>query len=234
MKGLILCGGNGKRLLPITLNRPKQLIRVAGKPLLFYILNNLKNSGIKEIGIVIGKNGSKIVKLFGNGQFMGLNLTYIYQKEQKGTAHAVNISRDFLGKDKFILCLGSDIFENNFKKHVQFFENANVDGLILLYPHKDVSLHGMAVVKNGELVKVVEKPKKPISKWVITGAYLFGKSIFKIIDKIKPSQLETNRGEYVITDAIQAMIDHKLNVVPQFLSGWWETTRNPSSKRFFR
>ncbi len=223
MKALILSGGKGTRLRPLTHTSAKQLIPVGGKPVLFYGIEAIKNAGIEEIGIVIGETGDEIKRAVGDGKKFGVKVTYIYQPEPMGLAHAVKISKDFLGEEKFIMYLGDNLIKDDLKKFKEHFEKNNSNSLILLAKVPNPQDFGVAEFKNGKLVKLVEKPKKPPSDLALVGVYFFDKNIFSACEEIKPSW----RNELEITDAIQWLIDHKLKVEALTIKGWWKDTGKP-------
>ncbi|SHH51697.1 glucose-1-phosphate thymidylyltransferase [Thermosipho atlanticus] len=225
MKALILCAGKGTRLRPLTFTIAKHLIPIANKPVIYYSLEKIKNAGIEEIGIVVNPENIKdFQKFIGNGNHFGLKVEYIIQEEPKGLAHAVWISKDFVGDEDFLMYLGDNLILDNINPFVEEFEkDTNLQASILLSPVKDPSRFGIAVVKNGEIVQVIEKPKEPPSNLAIIGLYLFRKTIFEGIKNIKPSW----RGELEITDAIGYLITNDFKVKGHIIYGWWKDTGKP-------
>ncbi|HLC60540.1 MAG TPA: glucose-1-phosphate thymidylyltransferase [Candidatus Nanoarchaeia archaeon] len=226
MKGLILSGGHGTRLRPITHTKQKQLIPIANRPILFYVIDDLAKSGITEIGIITGPNKDQIQNIVGDGSKWNVKITYMEQQSPLGLAHAVKISRDFIRDDDFIMYLGDNLLNDNITEFVSNFQNSNADASILLNPVKDPSNFGVATLnKKGEIVRLVEKPKNPSSNLAVVGVYAFRKSIFKAIDHLKPSA----RGELEITDAIQWLVEHSYKVTSELVEGWWKDTGKADS-----
>ncbi|MEO0300422.1 MAG: glucose-1-phosphate thymidylyltransferase [candidate division WOR-3 bacterium] len=223
MKALILSGGRGTRLRPLTHTSAKQLIPVGGKPILFYGIEAIKKAGIEDIGIVIGETGEEIKNAVGDGSKFGVKITYIFQPEPLGLAHAVKISRNFLADEKFIMFLGDNLIKDDLKKFREYFEKNNTNSLVLLSKVPNPQDFGVAELRDGKLIKLVEKPKKPPSDLALVGVYFFDKNIFKACEEIKPSW----RNELEITDAIQWLIDHKLKVDALLIKGWWKDTGKP-------
>ena len=220
MKGLILSGGKGTRLRPLTFTQAKQLVPVANKPVLFYGIEALKEAGIEEIGIVVGDTKDEIREAAGNGSRWGLRITYIEQEAPLGLAHAVKISESFLGDEPFVMYLGDNILKSGIKSLVEEFEEKKPNSLILLTEVPDPRLFGVAELKDGKVVRLVEKPKKPMSNLALVGVYMFDFHVFEAINAIKPSW----RNELEITDSIQYLVDHGYEVHPHLVSGWWKDT----------
>ncbi|MGC9003468.1 MAG: glucose-1-phosphate thymidylyltransferase [bacterium] len=223
MKGLILSGGKGERMRPLTYTSAKQLLPVANKPVLFYAIEALIEAGIKDIGIVVGETKVEIIKAVGNGSRWGINLTYIEQETPAGLAHAVKVSQHFLQDEPFVVFLGDNIIKEGIKSFVEEFKKDNPDALILLSPSKHPEKFGVAIVKEGKLLKLVEKPKPPPSNLALVGCYIFNHHIFTACGEIKPSK----RGELEITDAIQWLIDKGYRVSYHIINGWWKDTGMP-------
>jgi len=220
LKGLILAGGKGTRLRPITFTRAKQLIPVANKPILFYGLESLQQAGIQEVGIVIGENGDEIKAEVGDGRRWNLRVTYLYQPEPLGLAHAVKIAQGFLQDSPFVMYLGDNIIKEGIRAFTERFWKEKPDALILLSPVKDPQRFGVAELQGGRVIRLIEKPKKPPSNLALVGAYIFNSSIFEAVNAIKPSW----RNELEITDAIQFLIDHRRKVSSYIIQGWWKDT----------
>jgi len=220
MKGLILSGGRGTRLRPITFTSAKQLVPVANKPILFYGIEALAASGIREIGIVVGDTRQEIRDAVGDGSRFGVTVTYIEQEAPLGLAHAVLVSEPFLGNDPFCMYLGDNLIRERLEPLVTRFRDEKPNCQILLAAVPDPTQFGVAVLKDGQVVRLVEKPKEPPSNLGLVGVYMFDATVFKAVKAIKPSA----RGELEITDAIQWLIDQGLTVRPHVIEGWWKDT----------
>jgi len=220
MKGLVLSGGAGTRLRPITHTSAKQLVPVANKPVLFYGLEAMRAAGITEVGIVVGDTHDEIEAAVGDGSRFGLAVTYIPQEAPLGLAHAVLISEAFLGAEPFVMYLGDNLLKEGIAPFVRAFEQSAPDALILLQKVKDPGEYGIAELQDGRVVQLVEKPAEPKSDLALVGVYLFTPVVFESVKAIAPSA----RGELEITDAIQHMIDRGLRVEPHTVTGWWKDT----------
>jgi glucose-1-phosphate thymidylyltransferase len=220
MKGLILSGGRGTRLRPITFTSAKQLVPVANKPILFYGIEALAASGISEIGIVVGDTKQEIRDAVGDGSRFGVSVTYIEQEAPLGLAHAVLVSEPFLGGDPFCMYLGDNLIRERLEPLVTRFRDEKPNCQILLAAVPDPTQFGVAVLKDGQVVRLVEKPKDPPSNLGLVGVYMFDATVFKAVKAIKPSA----RGELEITDAIQWLIDQGYVVRPHVIEGWWKDT----------
>lgn len=225
MKGLILSGGHGTRLRPLTHTGPKQLIPIANKPVLFYAIEDLRDAGVTDIGLILGTNMPEKVKdAVGDGSKFGVNITYIMQGEPRGLAHAVAVAEDFIGEEPFIMYLGDNILKSGIKEFVDGFEDSKYQARILLQKVENPRQFGVAELNGeGEVVHLVEKPEEPKSDLALVGIYLFKKSIFDSIRSIKPSW----RGELEITDAIQKLLDSQMKVDSHVVEGWWKDTGKP-------
>ncbi len=234
MKGLVLAGGSGTRLRPITHTGAKQLVPVANKPILFYGLEDLAAAGVREVGIVVGETAAEIQAAVGDGSSWGLDVTYLHQQQPLGLAHCVLIARDFLGEDDFVMYLGDNLVRQGVAQFVERFEadraaprNTRPDGAgppcaqILLARVPDPHRFGVAVLgSDGSVVSLVEKPLDPPSDLALVGVYLFDRHVHEAVRAITPSA----RGELEITDAIQWLIDQGHRVRHEVLDGWWKDT----------
>lgn len=220
MKAIILSGGTGSRLRPLTFTTAKQLIPVANKPILFYIIEKIAKTGIKDIGIIVGDTGKEIMSIVGDGKRWDVNITYIFQGTPLGLAHAVKIAHPFIGNEDFLMILGDNLFNMDLDVLIDNFYSNSSNSSIMLHEVEDPSQYGVAVIENNNIVKLVEKPKNRISNYIITGVYIFDKNIFAAIDEIVPSK----RGELEITDAIQKMVDTGWKVTYELVKGWWKDT----------
>ena len=225
MKGLILSGGKGTRLYPLTYTRAKQLIPVANKPVLFRVIEAIHEAGIDEIGIVVGDTINEIRRTVGDGERWGIQITYIPQDEPLGLAHAVKISRDFLGDERFVMFLGDNVIEGGISSLISQFGQSEWNSQIVLTKVAEPQNYGVAELdSDGQIVQLLEKPEKPPSELALVGIYMFDKHVFDAVDAIKPSP----RGELEITDAIQWLVTNKYRVHPYLHEGWWIDTGKPT------
>jgi len=220
MRALVLSGGTGTRLRPLTYSNAKQLIPVANKPILFYIIEKLARAGIKEIGIIVGDTHEEVEARVENGETWNVEITYIHQPKPKGLAHAVITAADYVKDEDFIMILGDNLFQMELTDMIKKFYDTKSNATILLHKVKNPSQFGVAVVQEDKIIKVVEKPREFISDLVITGVYIFDKSILNAIHLIKPSK----RGELEITDAIQKLLEEGEKVTYELTNGWWKDT----------
>jgi len=221
MKGLILSGGKGTRLYPLTYRRAKQLIPVANMPVLVRVIHAIRDAGIDEIGIVTGDKGEEIREALERRDDLGVNLTYIPQDSPDGLAHAVKISRGFIGDDRFVMFLGDNVIEGGITDLIRDFANNEWNSQIVLKEVENPSSFGVAVLRDDNSIeKLIEKPPNPPSNLALVGIYMFDHHVFEAVNAIKPSA----RGEYEITDAIQWLIDHNYRVFPHVHNGWWIDT----------
>lgn len=224
MKGVILHGGHGTRLRPLTHTGPKQLLPIANKPMSQYALEDLHKAGIKEIAIIIGDvYPEKVNEFYGDGTKFGVKITYVYQDKPKGISHAIRLCKDFVGDDKFVVYLGDNILRKGIIDYTKKFESSKSNALILLCEVDEPSRYGIAEVSNNKITRTVEKPKNPSSNLAIIGVYFLTPKIFDIIDTLKPSW----RGELEITDALQMLLDQNYTIDYDIVSGWWKDTGTP-------
>jgi glucose-1-phosphate thymidylyltransferase len=221
LKGLILSGGKGTRLRPITHTSAKQLVPVANKPVLFYGIESLAAAGIEEIGIIIApETGGEIREAAGDGSQFGVRITYIEQDEPRGLAHAVLTAEPFLGDSPFVMYLGDNLLRDGIIDLVDAFRAQEPDALILLTPVPDPEHYGVAELDGDKVRALVEKPKEPKSDLALVGVYMFTPAIHDAARAIEPSW----RNELEITDAIQHLIDQGMSVDPHIVRGWWKDT----------
>jgi glucose-1-phosphate thymidylyltransferase len=219
LKGLVLSGGKGTRLRPITHTSAKQLVPVANKPVLFYGLEAMAAAGIRQVGIIIApETGDEIRAAAGDGSQFGLEITYIEQDEPKGLAHAVLTAEEYLGESPFVMYLGDNLLKSGLNELVETFKRSDPDALILLTPVPDPENYGVAELDGDRVQRLVEKPQDPASDLALVGIYMFKPSIFEAARAIEPSW----RDELEITDAIQTMVDRGLRIEPHIVRGWWK------------
>ncbi|MCS7001798.1 MAG: glucose-1-phosphate thymidylyltransferase [Dehalococcoidia bacterium] len=221
MKGLILSGGKGTRLRPLTYTGAKQLVPVANKPVLFYAIESLVAAGITDIGIVIGDTGEQIMQAVGDGERFGARITFIQQDAPRGIAHGVAISRDFIRDDRFVLFLGDNFLREGIQSFTRAFAESNWHSQILLYRVPEPRNFGIAVIdEDGRVAQLIEKPKNPPTNLALIGIYFLDPTIFEACQHIRPSW----RGELEITDALQWLIDNGYRVHAQEVHGHWIDT----------
>jgi glucose-1-phosphate thymidylyltransferase len=220
LKGLVLSGGAGTRLRPITHTSAKQLVPVANKPVLFYGLEALRAAGVTDVGIVVGDTHAEIEAAVGDGSALGLSVTYIRQEAPLGLAHAVLTAEEFLAGAPFVMYLGDNLLRDGITGLVDQFRAGSCDAMILLQRVPDPQSYGVAELEDGRVVRLVEKPTEPRSDLALVGVYMFTSAIMESAKAIRPS----GRGELEITDAIQHLIDRGLSVEPHEVTGWWKDT----------
>ena len=226
MKGIILHGGHGTRLRPLTHTGPKQLLPIANKPMSQYCLESLRDGGISEIAIIIGGNGfQKVKEYYGNGEKFGVKITYIFQEEPKGIAQAIKLCENFIGNEKFVVFLGDNILKKNIKDYVDNFKNSLADAVLLLCEVDNPSQFGIAELNDdGSIKKIMEKPKDPPTNLAVTGIYFLTPKIFEIINKTKPSW----RNELEITDALQNLLQEGNLIKYYSVKNYWKDTGTPN------
>ncbi len=221
LKGLILSGGKGTRLRPITHTSAKQLVPVANKPVLFYGIEAMAQAGIEEVGIIIApETGGEIRAAAGDGSRFGIRITYIVQDQPAGLAHAVLTAESFLGESPFVMYLGDNLLQGGIADLVAAFQSDRPDALILLTQVADPENYGVAELSDGKVVRLVEKPREPRTDLALVGVYMFTSAVHSAAKAIEPS----GRGELEITDAIQRLVDEGLRVEPHVVKGWWKDT----------
>ncbi|MDA8278462.1 MAG: glucose-1-phosphate thymidylyltransferase [Actinomycetota bacterium] len=228
LKGLILAGGTGSRLRPITHTSAKQLVPIANRPILFYALDSLVDAGVKDVGIIVGDTRAEVMAAIGDGSSFGLNVTYIPQDQPLGLAHCVKIAREFLGDDPFVMYLGDNLIKDGIVEFADSFRNRDSDTVaeILLARVADPHRFGVAVLdESGHVIDLVEKPKVPPSDLALVGVYFFDKTIHEAVDAIKPSA----RGELEITDAIAYLITNGKKVSSRETLGYWKDLGQPEA-----
>ena len=224
MKGIILHGGHGTRLRPLTHTGPKQLLPIANKPMSQYCIESIREAGIKNIAVIIGGLGSnKVKEYYENGENFGVNLTYIEQDYPRGIAHAINLCKEFVGNEKFVVFLGDNIIQKPISEFAKNFERSNYDASILLCEVDNPSRFGIADVKDGKILKIMEKPTNPPTNLAVTGIYFLTPKIFDIISKQKPSA----RNELEITDALDVLLKENRNISYSMITDYWKDTGTP-------
>jgi len=227
LKGIILHGGHGTRLRPLTHTGPKQLLPIANKPMSQYALEDLKTTGVTDIAIIIGDvYPQKVKEYYGDGSKFGVKITYIYQDSPKGISHAIRLCKDFIRNDRFIVYLGDNVLRKNLTDYAEKFENSQTDAMILLCEVDDPQRFGVAELDKdnlGKIKKIIEKPKVPPSNLAVIGIYFLTPKIFDVIDNLKPSW----RGELEITEALQMLMDDGYKIKYDTVTGWWKDTGTP-------
>lgn len=222
MKAIVLSGGKGTRLRPLTYSGAKQLVPVANKPILWYGIEAIAATGITDIGIIINpETGEEVQAKTGTGDRFGVKLTYIVQDKPAGLAHAVKVAQPFLGNSSFVMYLGDNLIQDELGWFLHYFQDNSLDALTLLCPTQNPGAFGVAQLdESGRLVRLLEKPKVPPSNLALVGIYFFSSAIHGAIAAIQPSQ----RGELEITDAIQTLIDQRKPIAAKHIQGWWIDT----------
>jgi glucose-1-phosphate thymidylyltransferase len=223
MKGLILSGGKGSRLYPITYTNAKQLVPVANQPVLYRVIEAIRDAGISDIGVVVGidDNARQVREAVSDGRRWGVKTTFIAQEAPLGLAHAVKISREFLGDDRFVMFLGDNVIQGGISDLIRRFETSQWDAQVVLKAVEQPQHYGVAELdEHGCITRLVEKPSQPRSNLALVGIYMFSPCIFDAVNNILPSW----RGELEITDALQWLISHGYRVEPYIHQGWWIDT----------
>lgn len=224
MKGVVLHGGHGTRLRPLTHTGPKQLIPVANKPISRYVIEDLIEAGVTDIAILLGDlYPDKVMDYYGDGSELKAKITYISQAEPAGIAHAVGLCEEFIGNTPFVVYLGDNLIRGGIRTYVQAFEGSDADAMVLLCEVKNPEVFGVARFEDGRLVELMEKPKQPPSNFALTGIYFFKPIVFEMIRQLKPSW----RGELEITEAIQLLHEKGYRLEHDFVKGWWKDTGSP-------
>ena len=224
MKGVILHGGHGTRLRPLTHTGPKQLLPIANKPMSEYCLEAIRDCNITEIAIIIGGVGSEKVKeYYGNGEKFGIKITYVEQAEPLGIAHAIKLCRDFIQNEKFLVFLGDNIIQKSISGLKENFEDSNFDATLLLCEVDNPSRFGIVELKDSKITKIMEKPKNPPTNFAVTGIYFLTPKIFDVIDNLKPSW----RNELEITDALDVLLKKNDNISYEIITDYWKDTGTP-------
>lgn len=224
MKGLLLSGGTGTRLRPLTYSGPKQLLPVANKPILFYAIENLRQAGITDLGVIVGENARHVKERLKDGHELGVQISYITQKQPLGLAHAVKTASSFLQNQSFVMILGDTLLDQGICSFVDHYRAVNPVAAVLVSRVKEPEHYGVVRVENQRVVQLIEKPKSFISDLALTGIYAFSPRIHEAIESITPSA----RGELEITDALQWLVTQNEEVIFQIHPGWWKDTGRPA------
>jgi len=224
MKGILLHGGHGTRLRPLTHTGPKQLLPIANKPMSEYCIESMKETGVKDIAIIIGGIGAQKVKdYYENGEKFGVNISYIHQDFPHGIAHAISLCEDFIDNEKFLVFLGDNIIQKSISEFGIEFEKSNAAASILLCEVDNPSRFGIADIKDGQIKKIIEKPKEPPTNLAVTGIYFLTPVIFDIIRRLKPSW----RNELEITDALDMLLNENHMITYNMITDYWKDTGTP-------
>lgn len=224
MKAIVLHGGHGTRLRPLTHTGPKQLLPIANKPMSQYCIESIKETGINEIAIIVGGTGSsKVREYYGSGEKFGVSFTYIKQDKPKGIAHAIRLCKEFVNNEKFLVFLGDNIVQRSIADFTSNFKKSEFDATILLCEVDNPSRFGIAAIENNKITKILEKPKDPPSNLAVTGIYFLTPIIFDVIDNLKPSW----RNELEITDALDILLEKNHNISFEMITDYWKDTGTP-------
>ena len=224
MKGILLHGGHGTRLRPLTHTGPKQLLPIANKPMSQYCIESMKEAGVTEIAVIIGGVGSnKVREYYADGEKFGVKITYIVQDSPRGIAHAISLCRNFIGNNKFLVFLGDNIIQKNIHDFANEFVKSDDDASILLCEVENPSRFGIADMKNDKITRIMEKPKNPPTNLAVTGIYFLTPKIFEIIDNLKSSW----RNELEITDALQILLSQNNKISYHIITNYWKDTGTP-------
>ena len=224
MKAIVLHGGHGTRLRPLTHTGPKQLLPIANKPMSQYCIESIKETGINEIAIIVGGTGSsKVREYYGSGEKFGVSFTYIEQDKPKGIAHAIRLCKEFVNNEKFLVFLGDNIIQRSIADFTSNFKKSEFDATILLCEVDNPSRFGIAAIENNKITKILEKPKDPPSNLAVTGIYFLTPIIFDVIDNLKPS----GRNELEITDALDILLEKNHNISFEMITDYWKDTGTP-------
>jgi len=224
MKAIVLHGGHGTRLRPLTHTGPKQLLPIANKPMSQYCIESIKETGINEIAIIVGGTGSsKVREYYGSGEKFGVSFTYIEQDRPKGIAHAIRLCKEFVNNEKFLVFLGDNIVQRSIADFTSNFKKSEFDATILLCEVDNPSRFGIAAIENNKITKILEKPKDPPSNLAVTGIYFLTPIIFDVIDNLKPS----GRNELEITDALDILLEKNHNISFEMITDYWKDTGTP-------
>jgi len=224
VKGILLHGGHGTRLRPLTHTGPKQLLPIANKPMSQYCIESMKEAGVTEIAVIIGGVGSnKVREYYADGEKFGVKITYIVQDSPRGIAHAISLCRNFIGNNKFLVFLGDNIIQKNIHDFANEFVKSDDDASILLCEVENPSRFGIADMKNDKITRIMEKPKNPPTNLAVTGIYFLTPKIFEIIDNLKPSW----RNELEITDALQILLSQNNKISYHIITDYWKDTGTP-------
>ena len=224
MKAIVLHGGHGTRLRPLTHTGPKQLLPIANKPMSQYCIESIKETGINEIAIIVGGTGSsKVREYYGSGEKFGVSFTYIEQDRPKGIAHAIRLCKEFVNNEKFLVFLGDNIVQRSIADFTSNFKKSEFDATILLCEVDNPSRFGIAAIENNKITKILEKPKDPPSNLAVTGIYFLTPIIFDVIDNLKPS----GRNELEITDALDILLEKNHNISFEMITEYCKDTGTP-------
>jgi len=224
MKGIILHGGHGTRLRPLTHTGPKQLLPIANKPMSEYCVEAIRDCGISEIAIIVGGTGSnKVKEYYGDGSKFNVKISYLEQDEPRGIAHAISLCKKFVGNEKFLVFLGDNIIQKSINDISKKFETSESDALILLCEVENPERFGIADVKENRIIRIMEKPKNPPTNMAVTGIYFLTSKIFDVISRLKPSW----RNELEITDTLQMMLEEKNRIDFEMITDYWKDTGTP-------